>query len=149
MPLVEAGDRIRWMGGQWTVDRILYSKSFKVFFSCTDVDGNLEFIDADGSGGGYELLPPAAARDSDRLGQAAMPLKGLAGPAVTPTPSPAAAVDSVAAAAAVSEELLSHGGPGEPGTGGDVSLRETAGSSSEAISRPVDDWRFRPRPWRP
>lgn len=142
------------MGGHWTVDRILYSKSFKPFFSCTDADGNLEFIAADGSDGGYELLPPAAARDSDqgRLVQTAPQLENGHGKgadlAVTLAPSPAAAVVSVAAAA-VSEELLSHGGPGEPGTGGDVSLRETAGSSSEAISSPVDDWRFPSRPWRP
>lgn len=139
--VVVAGSRIRFAGQAWRVERLVRGQG-KLLFALVGEDSSWRTcIAADGSDGGWELLPPAAARDSDlaRMGEVDMPGETRPEPAVTLAPS----------AAAAAEEASSHGGPGDPGTGLRVSPCETAGVSSAVMSSPVDDWRFPRRPWRP
>lgn len=58
---VRVGDRIRWLGRCWGVERIQYHPTFGRFFACTsEDDGSFELISEKGADGNYEVLEDAA-----------------------------------------------------------------------------------------
>jgi hypothetical protein len=117
------GDRLMFMAEIWTVRAILFSRDWRAFFSIYSGEGTTDCTAADGSDGGYQLLPkqpapPVAARDR------------VPDLAETLAPSPAVG--------------CGPGGQGDPG-----SASHLAGETTEpAAVGPIFD-RLAPRPWRP